>query len=91
MPAPIVFRPKYGPWDTLLPQLFMQKIQHNYAVKEKELEIKQKDAALKEQREYKKTETLESEKRGTERTIATENRKAVEDKNKARGKNHQED
>ena len=80
MGSPIVIPQRQSPWSQLLPQMFMMKMQHNYAVKEKELEIKQKDAALKEQREYKKTETLESEKRGTERTIATESRKAVEDK-----------
>jgi len=61
MGAPIVFRPQYGPWDQLLPQMFMMKMKHNYDVKERELAIQQKDAALKEQRGY--TEDRDKSKR----------------------------
>jgi len=61
MPAPIVFRPQYGPWDQLLPQMFMMKMKHNYDVKERELAIQQNDAALKEQQGY--TEGREKSKR----------------------------
>ena len=56
MPAPIIFRPQYGPFDSMLAQMFLGKMQHNYAVKERELEIKQKDAALKEQRGHENTQ-----------------------------------
>ena len=52
MGAPIIWRPQYGPYDSLLANMFMSKIQHKYNMEIEDVKIKRKAAELKETRTY---------------------------------------
>ena len=76
MGAPIVVQPRQNPWQGMLMQMYMTKFAHNLKVKQDELDLKKATLIRDEERDFEKQKTLASEKRGTERTIATEERAA---------------
>lgn len=53
MPAPIVFRPQSGPLDSLLMNLFLGKIQHNYKMEIADKQLQAEKLRVEEERTYK--------------------------------------